>query len=109
MIIYGSNATEISNEIITGKCSQCGAQSSVYLSIFIVYAHMYWIPIFPKRKIGIAKCLHCNYVSKEEEFTEELTSYYKTLKSNSRTPLWTFIGLLILFVFVTFFWIKNNS
>ncbi len=108
MIIYGTKATEIANETIVEKCSQCGTQNSIYMSVLLMYAHVYWIPIFPKGKTGATQCLHCNHITQKEDFTENLTKSYVALKSKSKTPLWSFVGLVILLAFITFFAIRNN-
>ena len=108
MIIYGKRATLITNEIIMEKCSHCGAQNSLQLSVFQKYAHVYWIPCFPKGKTGVVQCMKCYNVTQQEEFTKNLSENYELLKSKSKTPLWTFVGIVLLAAFITYFSIRNN-
>jgi hypothetical protein len=96
MIIYGSKATQIATENIADKCSNCGTQNSIQMSIFQKYAHVFWIPFFPIGKTGVTQCSHCKQALQKKEFSGHLTETYETVKTNSKTPLWTFSGLVIL-------------
>ncbi len=108
MIIYGTNATKIAKENIQEKCSNCGTQYSLQMCVFQKYAHVYWIPFYPKGKTGATQCLNCNHVTQKEEFSVILAESYEALKSKSKTPLWAFIGLAMLIAFIVFFGIRNN-
>ncbi len=84
MIIYGTNISVIAKEIIPAKCSNCGKQNC------------------------ISQCLNCNHILQNNEFTDDLLIQYKTLRKKSKTPLWSFIGICILSVFILYFAIRNN-
>lgn len=96
MIIYGSKATQVVTENLTDKCSSCGTQNSIRITVFQKYAHVFWIPFFPIGKTGVTECSHCKQVLHKKEFTGNLNRSYETLKSNSKTPIWTFSGLALL-------------
>lgn len=96
MIIYGSKATSISSEISTDKCPSCDTAKSVQITIFQKYAHIFWIPTFPIGKTGVSVCSHCKQVLEKKEFTRSLNDNYETLKIKSKTPIWTFAGLMVI-------------
>jgi phage FluMu protein Com len=96
MIIYGSKATQVATENINDKCPNCGTQNSIQMTVFQKYAHVFWIPFFPIGKTAATQCSHCKQVLQKKEFTGNLNNDYETLKSNSKTPIWTFSGLALL-------------
>lgn len=100
MIIYGSKATEILTENIKENCSHCDTQNSVEMTIFQKYAHVFWIPFFPFSKTGMTQCTHCKQLLEKDEFNDKLINRYKTLKSNTKAPIWTFSGLALLGVLI---------
>lgn len=108
IFIRGTNAKLISKETIVHSCSQCGTQYNTCLIIYQVYYHVFWIPFFPKEKTGVAHCLHCNHIIQKEDFTKDLSISYESLKRESKTPIWTFVGVAILIAFIIFFSIRNN-
>jgi hypothetical protein len=108
MIIYGSKATLVAAENTQETCNNCGTQHSVQLSIFQKYAHIFWIPFFPIGKTAVTQCHHCKQVLKLNEFPPSLKLAYDNLKSNSKTPVWTFSGVALLAVFVVFSSYQSN-
>ena len=96
MIIYGRKATQVATESITDKCPNCGTLNNIQMTVFQKYAHIFWIPFFPIGKTGVTQCAHCKQVLQKKEFTGSLSSSYETLKTNSKTPIWTFSGLALL-------------
>lgn len=96
MIIYGSKATEVLTENIKDTCSHCETQNSVEMTVFQKYAHVFWIPFFPFSKTAMTQCSHCKQVLEKNEFSDKLINRYKTLKSNTKAPIWTFSGLALL-------------
>lgn len=96
MIIYGSRASLISTESVHDKCSNCNTQGSMYIALFQKYAHIFWIPLFPIGKSGVAQCAQCKQVLQKENFSGNLLSSYQTVNSNTKAPWWTFSGLAII-------------
>ncbi len=109
MIIHGTNLFVITKKTIPDKCSHCGMDKCLEMTIFQSYAHIYWIPFYPKAKSGVTQCLNCDHILQNNEFADNLIIQYKTLKRKSKTPLWSFVGSFILAVFVIYFAIRNNS
>jgi len=95
MIIYGVRSTQLAKEIITDKCSGCGTQNSTELYVFQKYAHVFWIPLFPVGKTVVSECHHCKQVLKQKEMPSALISSYEKIKSQTKTPVWTFAGLAV--------------
>jgi hypothetical protein len=96
MIIYGSKATEVATENIAEKCSNCGTQHSIQMSVFQKYVHIFWIPFFPIGKTGVTQCIHCKQVLEKSGFGSTLKEAYEAIKKTSKTPVWTFAGLIII-------------
>jgi zinc-ribbon family len=101
MIIYGSKTKQLAKEILTDKCPNCGTQNSVELYIFQKYAHVFWIPFFPLGKTVVSQCGHCKQVLKLKEMPASLTTASENLKSQTKTPIWTFSGLALVAVLIT--------
>lgn len=102
MIIYGSKATLIANENIDNKCSHCDTKKSIQMSVFQKYAHIFWIPFFPIGKTAATQCTHCKQELVKKEFDGGLKEKYHRIKSNSRTPIWTFLGIGIVAILIVY-------
>lgn len=109
MIFYGSNSKLISSEATTEKCSHCGTQNCIEMSIFQKYAHIYWLPLFPLSKYGVSECNHCKQVLEDKDFDDNLKSVYTQLKSNSSTPIWTFIGAILILILIAYFMYSSKT
>jgi len=64
--------------------------------VYQQYAHIFWIPTFPIGKTGATQCQQCQVIFKKRAFSPELKNHYQSLKSNQKTPIWTFVGLAVL-------------
>jgi hypothetical protein len=95
MIYYGTKNKELAKEIVTDKCPHCGNINSIDMHVFQKYAHVFWIPVFPLSKTGIAQCDHCKKVFKLSEMPEKLLESYQNLKAQTKTPTWMFSGLAL--------------
>jgi len=95
MIVYGTRSKELAKEIISDKCPNCGTQHSIDMHVFQKYAHIFWIPVFPIGKTGVSQCDQCKQVLKLNQMPEPLKNTYENLKSQAKTPVWTFSGLAV--------------
>jgi hypothetical protein len=102
VVIYGSKATQLAKEIVTEKCPNCGTQNSIEMYVFQKYAHIFWIPLFPTGKTAVSECSHCKQVLKQKEMPASLKASYDNLKAQSKTPIWTFSGLALLAILISF-------
>ena len=99
MIIYGTKKKEIENEVLTDKCPYCGHQNSLVMHVIQKYMHLFWIPMFPLRKIGVSHCEFCKQVLTLKEMPPFLVTAYDNLKAKARAPFWTYTGLSIIVFF----------
>jgi len=98
MIIFGQRASKIGEfDINETTCSYCEKENSQHVSIYGKYAHVFWIPVFPFGKKAVAECKHCKRTYEQSEFTPELKSKYKEAKKNVKTPIWHWLGLMLVF------------
>jgi hypothetical protein len=98
MIIYGHRASHLLTEAVPGSCTSCATPDSRRVSVFGRYAHVYWIPLFPFGKTGVAECGHCRQVLQDKEMDPALKQATQALKQRVRVPIWHFSGLLLLVI-----------
>ncbi|HEY9047164.1 MAG TPA: hypothetical protein VIN08_14765 [Ohtaekwangia sp.] len=61
--------------------------------------HVFWIPFFPAGKKYVTQCNHCkNILLNGNEFQYAFPSVYKEIKQYIRTPIWTYIGVVLVVV-----------
>lgn len=101
MIIYGSKAKQLAKENLVDTCPNCGKHNTVDLYVFQNYAHVFWIPFFPIGKKVISQCENCKQVLKLKEMPSTFTMTYENMKSQFKTPVWTFSGVALLAILVT--------
>ena len=102
MIIYGSKTKQLAKEVLIEKCPNCGTQNSIELYLFQKYAHVFWIPFFPIGKTAVSQCEHCKQILKLKEMSSSLKTSYENLKSQVKTPIWTFAGIALLAILISF-------
>ena len=103
MIFYGTKGSHLKSERVSGvNCRHCEQQTSYTVSIFGRYAYLYWIPVFPLTKKGVAECDHCKITLKPKEMDEQLRMKYDNVNRNVKTPITYWIGSLILIAIIAF-------
>ena len=100
MIIYGRKGKILAKEAVTDKCPNCQTQNSIDMYIVQNYAHVFWIPLLPIGKTGVSQCSQCKGVLKLREMPLYLMKTYETVKTKTKTPIWMFLGLAIIAVFI---------
>ena len=60
-------------------------------------------------KLGVSQCNHCKQTLRSKEMPPALKSEYETLKAQTKTPLWMFIGAALLAVLIIFLVINENK
>lgn len=96
MIVYGTRAVHQKTELLYDPCPNCRATSSIQMNIYQRYAHVFWIPFFPIGKTGVSVCESCRQVLQLKQMPESLKPAYDSVKSNTRIPVWTFIGVFLI-------------
>lgn len=110
MIFYGTNSKNIKNgKIINVECPNCGQNTSMTYSVFGKYAHIYWIPVFPYKKISITECNSCKRTYESGELPHSITQKLKQdyEKDNPKYPIWMFSGASIIFGIIIFIIFMN--
>jgi len=103
MIIYGARGTHLKTEQLSRvSCPSCGEKEQMYATVFGRYAHIFWIPLFPIGKKGVAHCQHCKRTYERKEMPEELKQTVKRTRSEVRFPIWYFSGLVLIGIFIGF-------
>jgi len=78
------------------KCPYCDEINSTEVFIYSNYFHIFWIPVFPIKKVAIAKCTECNATRSDERFGPKLTEHLEEELKNTKHPFYSW-ALLILF------------
>lgn len=110
-MVFGSKTKLLSSETIMDKCPSCGQQGSVQLNVYQKYAHVYWIPLFPTKKIGGSQCGHCKQVLEEKQLPGSFSGALDTLKANTKAPKYLFAGsaALVVLIVALFIGISNDN
>ena len=106
MIIFGTRnkfLTAFNTEQTCGHCNT-GKLNLVYT---ISYFHVFWIPMFPFGKKGMTQCPHCKQILNAHELAPESRNYINNQKSNVKTPLTYFAGLILIGVLILFVTLLN--
>jgi hypothetical protein len=84
------------------KCPYCESLNTTEVFIYSQCYHVFWIPIFPTKKIATAKCTECETFRPEERFGPKLTDHTKEELKNIKHPFycWTLLIILGLLVFL---------
>jgi len=101
MIISGTRAVKVANEnLFNVECPACKKRSSTELYVFSKHFHLFWVPMFPIGKTGVAQCEHCKKVTPKKEMNETLLEKYNELKVTGKPKFWQFTGLALVAVLV---------
>ena len=95
IILFGSRTGHAKTLRVPGNCKNCGASESVELIVYQRFAHIFWIPIFPIRKIYTTTCYKCKTTLTGDEIQNSYLSFYQEVRKKVGTPLWSFAGLIV--------------
>lgn len=104
MIIYGTGSAHLKTEQSHSlTCPNCQTKGSIQMSVFRKHGHIFWIPLFPVNKTGYAQCNSCQSMfDKPKNMPEDMRREFETMKSESKGPIWQFVGLLIIAVIIAY-------
>lgn len=109
MIIYGASSKKIEKRRIEGeKCPNCESSKFFIIGEYI-YAHVFWIPFFPKKKKIHPICENCNIKIEKKTLTQKTIDKIKAEKKNIKTPIYLFSGLFIVASFIAYLFYSNNQ
>lgn len=103
MFIFGTRTSKGKRVKTSAGCPSCGDKNSFTVISRYEYFHIWWIPFLPVSKAVSADCGACGrkfYIYKKD-LNEEI-------KSQLKTPVWQFTGLVITLVLCTWLilWLK---
>ncbi|WPO77536.1 zinc-ribbon domain-containing protein [Flavobacterium sp. KACC 22761] len=97
MIFYGTKSKHIKNDRITNvDCPDCNATVSMNYSLYEKYAHIYWIPFFPIKKLTFAECNSCKKTFEQKEFPAPIKQKIQHSIGRISSPLWMYSGIFII-------------
>ena len=109
MIVYGTKTTLLKSEITWDQCPSCGKANCVQMNVFQRYVHLFWIPFLPAGKTGVSQCTNCRQVLQLKQMPPSLKLSYDNLKTNTKTPLWNFIGIVLIGLALAGFSIQSKN
>lgn len=99
MLLFGRKSKEIkTGHIKLVTCPYCYQETSMTYTVFGKYFHLYFVPMFPYKKVTTAECDSCHTTFEWKHLPE--TIYRKILKDKetypAKNPVWMFSGLFAL-------------
>jgi hypothetical protein len=77
------------------KCPYCDTENTTEVFIYSYYFHVFWIPVFPIKKVSTAKCTACESLRSEERFGPKLTDHVNEELKNTKHPFYSWTLLLL--------------
>lgn len=100
MLIHGTRYTPLAEAALPSTCIHCGKEGTLTLTIEKSYHHVFWIPFFPKGRVGASTCSHCKQTLGWDEMPDKYRAGMMALGSTVRNPWWHWSGLVLLIGFV---------
>jgi hypothetical protein len=104
MIFFGTKFKSIKKGKLTNIiCEYCEEECEVEYNFQQKYFHLYFIPVIPLKKKTVVCCENCGYLYEHKELPKEINVKLNRVKERYpiRTPIWSFSGVIILTVLVT--------
>ncbi|MFH7011291.1 hypothetical protein ACHRV5_05425 [Flavobacterium sp. FlaQc-52] len=99
IFFYGTKASNLKDgQIINVDCPNCDTNVSMIYSIYGKYAHLYWIPFFPIKKVILTECNSCKKTFEKIELPANIQTKLDREKEKDggiKTPIWMFSGLIL--------------
>ena len=102
MIVYGTKQKEIAKEFITDKCAHCKSINCIDIHVSQKYAHVFWVPFFPMKKLCYSHCEKCGETIVFNEMVSPLKESAEEVKKMTKAPVWMFSGLVLMLVFIIY-------
>ena len=117
MIFYGTKGSIInSGQVRNIICPLCNESAIFNFSVYGRYAHIYWIPFFPIKKICVVECQNCKLTYDVKKMPENVKTKFETNRdiASVKTPITHFsltivFGLGIIFAFFQGIKTDNNT
>lgn len=98
MILFGRKDKLLATrEIPSEVCEECGKRGGI-VSVFQLYYHILLVPMIPLTRKAASQCYSCRKVKVQKYFSPQQKEVTDLLKKEAKTPLWTLIGVSIIFL-----------
>ena len=81
-------------------CPSCTTKNNTVVFVFGSYKHLLQIPFFAGAKFGKSVCSNCNQTYDLSKMPDAIKLSYYELKEVTKTPLWFYIGGIVIKVLV---------
>lgn len=105
----GFFSKELKREISSEPCGYCHFSRVVELIVYQKYVVNFSIPFYPTGKRVISICNYCKKLLEYNEMPVYTKIQAKTLKSSTNTPLWTYMGLVVVFIIMICLYLIDKS
>ena len=97
MFLAGKKSKVLKSKIAENvECPKCNSNNSTAISILGFYKHLIQIPFLSAGKSGISNCIKCNISYKLNEMPDLIKLAYFELKEITKTPIWFYLGLIVI-------------
>ena len=97
MFIAGKKTSELKSEIAKDIiCPKCSSVSSTKVSVIGTYKHLFQVPFLSGGKHGKSVCSKCSYSIELAEMPSAIKLAYYELKETTKTPIWFYLGLIVI-------------
>ncbi len=109
MILYGSKAVHLLTAEGSPEtaCPVCGTEGQIEYQVFRRHAHVYWLPLFPLNKVGVAQCNHCFKAFEKKDMSEDMRFEYQEVKKEAKGKWWQWTGVFLILAFVAFMFVGS--
>lgn len=101
MFLVGKKKSELNNKTAPKViCPKCNTKNNTVVFVFGFYKHLLQIPFFAGAKFGKSVCSNCNQSYRFNEMSDATKLAYYELKEITKTPVWFYIGSILIKVLV---------
>lgn len=98
MIIFGNSKeyARRSEHLAAVVCPYCQKRDTTEALVFMRYAHIWYIPIFPTGKRLVTSCVHCKAAYDRKTMPPELAERTAEIEKTTKYPLKYWFLLLVI-------------
>jgi len=97
MFLAGKKSKVLNSKIAEKlECPSCKKMNSTKISILGFYKHLLQIPFLNAGKSGVSNCNNCKTSFALSEMPDLIKLAYFELKEITKTPVWFYLGLIVI-------------
>ena len=102
LFIHGERRALIKVEnALMHLCPFCNKHNTTLITVYSIFHHVFWIPLYPVDKELYAHCTDCGAHRHETTFCHELKQHAEVIRTKHKHPLFTYAAVLMMaFVFI---------